>query len=499
MSFKICIIGAGSVGFTKKLCSDILKVPEFTGIEIALTDINAHNLDMIRQIIERMVEVNGLPAKVTATTDRREALTGARYVMNCVRIGGLEAFETDISIPLKYGVDQCVGDTICAGGIMYGQRGIAAMLDFCRDINEVAEENALLLNYANPMVMMTWAAIDHGNVRTVGLCHGVQNGHRQIARALGANGPEEVDIICSGINHQTWYVDIRYQGRKIERDELVAALEAHPAYAEQEKVRIDVLKRFGVYSTESNGHLSEYLPWYRKRPDQITDWISMDDWIHGETGGYLRYCTENRNWFEEDFPKFLEEANAPLDGPRTDEHASWILEALETGRVYRGHFNVKNGGIITNLPEDCIVESPGFVDRFGINMVEGIELPLAAAATCQASVDVQRMAVRAAMTGDVDLLKQAVLHDPLVGAVCTPDEVWQMVDEMLVAQAEWLPQYADAIPAAKERLKDPQVKTRDWAGAARLGVRSVDQLRAARAEKDRAADKGHDLGTKVMS
>ena len=481
MSFKICIIGAGSVGFTKKLCSDILKVPEFAGIEIALTDINAHNLDMITQIIRKVVEANGLPAKVTATTDRRAALAGARYIMNCVRIGGLEAFETDISIPLKYGVDQCVGDTICAGGIMYGQRGIPAMLDFCRDIREVAEEGALLLNYANPMVMMTWAALEAGGVRTVGLCHGVQGGHRQIANALGAAGPEEVDIICSGINHQTWYVDIRYQGRRIGQDELIAAMEAHPVYSEQEKVRIDVLKRFGCYSTESNGHLSEYLPWYRKRPAEIGDWISLDDWIHGETGGYLRYCSENRNWFEEDFPKFLEEAGQKLDGPRSDEHASWILEALETGRVYRGHFNVRNNGVIRNLPEDCIVESPGFVDRFGINMVEGIELPLAAAATCQASVDVQRMAVRAALTGDVNLLKQAMLHDPLVGAVCTPEEVWQMADEMLVAQAEWLPQYADAIPAARERLKAPKVKTREWKGAARLAVRSVEELCAQKA------------------
>ena len=148
--FKIAIIGAGSVGFTKKLVSDILKVPEFAGIEIALTDINAHNLDMIAQIIRRIVEVNGLPAKVTATTDRREALAGARYVMNCVRIGGLEAFADDIRIPLKYGVDQCVGDTICAGGIMYGQRGIAAMLDFCRDIREVAEPGALAPQLRQP-------------------------------------------------------------------------------------------------------------------------------------------------------------------------------------------------------------------------------------------------------------------------------------------------------------------------------------------------------------
>ncbi len=497
MSFKITIIGAGSVGFTKKLVSDLLKVPEFAGVEFALTDISAHNLDMIAQIIRRIVTVNNLPAKVTATTDRREALTGARYVMSVVRVGGLEAFADDIRIPLKYGVDQCVGDTICAGGILYGQRNIPVLLDFCKDIREVAEPGALLLNYANPMVMNTWAALDHGGINVVGLCHGVQNGWRQIAKALGVQDHTEIDIICSGINHQTWYTDIRHQGRKIGKDELVAAFEAHPVFSRQEKVRIDVLKRFGYYSTESNGHLSEYLPWYRKRPDQIQDWISMDDWIHGETGGYLRYSTENRNWFEEDFPKFLEDAGKSLSGyNRTDEHASHIIEALETGRTYRGHFNVRNNGTITNLPADCIIESPGFVDRFGINMVEGITLPEACAATCMASINVQRMSVHAAMTGDVDLLKLAVLHDPLVGAICTPDEVWQMVDEMLVAQAQWLPQYAASIPAARERMQAPKVKTRDWQGAARVEVRPVEELRAAKGKP--AVNEGHGLGTKVI-
>lgn len=493
MTFKVAIIGAGSVGFTKKLCQDILKVAEFETIEIALTDINAQNLEMAEKIIQRIVSANHLRTRVTATLDRRAALTGARYIMNVVRIGGLEAFADDIRIPLKYGVDQCVGDTICAGGIMYAQRGIAAMLDFCKDIREVCEPDALLLNYANPMAMMTWAAIDFGGVNTVGLCHGVQNGHRQIAEALGLP-MAEVDIVCSGINHQTWYTDIRHKGRQIGFDEILAAFENHPTFSQQEKVRIDVLKRFGYYSTESNGHLSEYLPWYRKRPDQIMDWISLDDWIHGETGGYLRYTTENRNWFETDFPVFLEAAGQSLAAyTRTDEHASYILEALETGRPYRGHFNVKNGGVIPNLPHDCIIESPGYVDRFGINMIEGLTLPLACAATCNVSVSVQRMGMLAAVTGDVDLLKQAVLHDPLVGAICTPDEVWQMVDEMLVAQAEWLPQYAHAIPAARKRLENPRVKTRDWQGAARLDVRSVADLRAAQKPSS-----GHALGTKVM-
>ena len=479
-TFKLAIIGAGSIGFTKKLFTDIVAVPELRDIEVALTDLSARNLEMIKAILDRIVEVNRLPTKVTATTDRLKALEGARYIISCVRVGGLEAYADDIRIPLKYGVDQCVGDTICAGGILYGQRNIPVILDFCEDIRAVAEPGAKFLNYANPMAMNTWAAIEYGKVDTVGLCHGVQHGAEQIAEILRA-GEGELDYVCSGINHQTWFVDVRLKGRRIGKDELVAAFEAHPVFSQQEKLRIDVLKRFGVYSTESNGHLSEYLPWYRKRPEEIGRWIDMSDWIHGETGGYLRHSTETRNWFETEFPQFLEAAGLPLDHhKRSNEHASHILEALETGRVYRGHFNVKNSGVITNLPADAIIESPGFVDRFGINMVSGITLPEACAATCLSSINVQRMSVHAAVSGDLDLLKLAMLHDPLVGAICTPEEVWQMVDEMVVAQAQWLPQYAHAIDAAKERLARSTVKTREWNGAARRQVRSLDELRAER-------------------
>lgn len=482
-AFKIAIIGAGSIGFTKKLFTDILCVPELRETEFTLTDINPHNLKMIETILRRIIKANNLPTTVTATTDRRKAIEGARYVISCVRVGGLEAYADDIRIPLKYGVDQCVGDTICAGGILYGQRNIPVILDFCKDIREVAEPGAKFLNYANPMAMNTWAAIEYGKVDTVGLCHGVQHGGEQIAEILGAR-EGELDFICSGINHQTWFIDVRLNGRKVGKDELVATFEAHPAFSQQEKLRIDVLKRFGVYSTESNGHLSEYLPWYRKRPEETERWIDMSDWIHGETGGYLRYSTENRNWFETEFPQFLESAAKPIDvSSRSNEHASQILEALETGRVYRGHFNVKNDGVITNLPTDAVIESPGFVDRFGINMVAGITLPEACAATCIASINVQRMSVHAAISGDIDLLKLAVLHDPLVGAICTPEEVWQMVDEMVVAQAEWLPQYAHAIDGAKHRLSRATVKTRDWSGVARRPIRSIEELRAEKAAK----------------
>src|SRR5579863_2459081 len=328
---KIAIVGAGSVGFTRKLIADILCVPELREAEFALTDISAHNLELVRKIIARMIEVNGFGAQVSATTDRRKAFEGANYVISCVRVGGVEAYAHDIDIPLKYGVDQCVGDTICAGGLLYGQRNVPIILDFCKDIREVAAPNALFLNYANPMAINTWAALETGKVRTVGLCHGVQHGAEQIADALGAERRSDLDYVCAGINHQTWFIDLKLNGRPVGKDELLAAFERHPVFSRQEKVRIDVLRRFGVYSTESNGHLSEYLPWYRKRPEEIGRWIDMSDWIHGETGGYLRHCTEQRDWFETDFPLILEEARKPIDpASRTDEHASHILEALET-------------------------------------------------------------------------------------------------------------------------------------------------------------------------
>ena len=196
MSFKIAFIGAGSVGFTRTLFSDLMTVPEFHNIEVAFTDINQDNLDMVTSLCQRDLDENGIPIKIHATIDRREAVTDARYIINCVRIGMLEAFESDIDIPLKYGVDQCVGDTLCAGGIMYGQRGIPAILDFCKDIREVAEPDALLLNYSNPNAMITWAANKYGGVNTIGLCHGVQGGHQQIADALGVE-QDELDIICA--------------------------------------------------------------------------------------------------------------------------------------------------------------------------------------------------------------------------------------------------------------------------------------------------------------
>ncbi|HZJ56626.1 MAG TPA: alpha-glucosidase/alpha-galactosidase [Clostridia bacterium] len=496
MSFKVAFIGAGSIGFTRGLLKDLLSVPEFHDIQVAFTDINEHNLSMVTQLCQRDIDANELDIKIISTTDRREALRDARYVFNVVRIGGLEAFELDVDIPLKYGVDQCVGDTLCAGGIMYGQRGIPAMLDFCKDIREVSEPGCLLLNYANPNAMITWACNKYGGVNTIGLCHGVQGGHQQIAEVLGLD-QDEVDIICAGINHQTWYIQIKHKGVDM-TGRLLKAFEEHPEYSRTEKVRIDMLRRFGYYSTESNGHLSEYLPWYRKRPEEIMDWIDLGRWIDGETGGYLRVCTEGRNWFETDFPNWLKEEPRKYDpNDRSQEHGSYIVEGLETGRVYRGHFNVVNNGTITNLPDDAIIEVPGYVDYNGVNIPKVGDLPLGCAAICNSSISVQRMAVEAAVNADDTLLRQAMMMDPLVGAVCNPPEIWQMVDEMLVAQAQWLPQYGDAIDKAKERLDRGNLipAKENYKGAARLKTKTVEEMaqdRDAATQNAGAADKAID-------
>lgn len=495
MSFKVAFIGAGSIGFTRGILRDLLAVPELQGIKIAFTDINSKNLEMVTELCQRDIQENGLANKIQSTTDRKEALKGAKYVFCTIRVGGLEAFAGDIDIPLRYGVDQCVGDTLCAGGIMYGQRGIAEMLNICKDIREVAAQDALLLNHANPMAMLTWACNQYGGVRTIGLCHGVQHGHQQIADVYGLK-QEEVDIICAGINHQTWYIKASHNGEDLTKN-LLEAFEKHPDFSRTEKVRIDMLRRFGYYSTESNGHLSEYVPWYRKRPDEVKEWIDLGSWINGETGGYLRVCTEGRSWFETDFPNWMKDpAWEYKQEHRSQEHGSYIIEGLETGRLYRGHFNVVNQGVISNLPHDAIIEAPGYVDGNGISMPYIGDLPLGPAAVCNVSISVQRLAVEAAVHGDDQLLRQAFMMDPLVGAVCDPKEIWQMVDEMLVAQAEWLPQYKDAIAKAKKRLDSGSlIPTSDYKGAARIKMKSIEEMKQNRDQANKntvESDKGKD-------
>jgi len=495
MGIKIAVVGAGSVGFTRAMIRDILSVPELSDAQIALTDISRRNLEMVTKLIKRDIEGARLPAKVTATSDRRKAFKDANYVFSFVRVGGLEAFATDIDVPLTYGVDQCVGDTLGPGGIMYGQRTMPVVVEFCRDIAELAAPGCLFLNYSNPMAMNTWACNVYGEgVKVVGLCHGVFGGHELIAKVLGLPR-EEVDIVCAGINHQTWYISVKHNGEDLTA-KLLPAMEKNADVMREEKVRVDMLRRFGYFSTESNGHLSEYVPWYRKRVDEIKDWIDTSTWINGETGGYLRACTEGRNWFEHDFPNWMKQPPLAFGQEhRGHEHGSYILESLETGRTYRGHFNVVNRGVIPNLPSDAIIEVPGYVDHNGMNIPVVGDLPLGCAAVCNASISVQRLSVEAAARGDDQLLRQAFMMDPLTGAVLNPPEIWQMVDDMLVAGEAWLPQYKKAIAEAKKRRKSAKrLPTKVFAGAARLHTKSVAEMAKDRVTATRLASASEKAG-----
>ena len=437
---RVAFIGAGSLGFTRRLMMDILAVPEFQDTEFRFMDIDHERLDKVGRVCRKMIADSKVGGTVKTYRSRRKALEGCDYVFCVVRVGGLEAFARDIEIPLKYGVDQCVGDTLCVGGIFYALRSIPVLLGIAADMGEVCP-NGMLINHTNPMAMNSWAVIRKSPIRYVGLCHGVEGGAHAIARALGIPAAE-LDYICAGINHQTWYIEVEHKGRDM-RKRLVKAFESHPELSKWEPARIEVLRRFGYFSTESNGHLSEYLPWFRKRKRELRKWIGPGSWIRGETGGYLRVCRESADYFDENYRQFLDGSLPGIElGTRSHEHGSYIMEAIETGRAYRGYFNVwnANSGIITNLPE-CVVEVPGYVDAHGIQPLVVGDLPAQCAAVLKNTISVQELAVEAALTGSRDLVKQAAALDPLCGAVLNLEETWAMCDEMFDALAPWLPQF----------------------------------------------------------
>ena len=435
MSLKITFIGAGSLVFARTLFTDIMSVPELQKAEISFTDINPDNLEKTRELCQRDLDANGIPVVIEATTDRRAALKDARYIVNCVRVGGLEGFETDIEIPLKYGVDQCVGDTLCTGGIMYGQRVIAAMLDFCKDIREVSEPGAIMLNYPNPNAMATWACNKYGGVKTLGLCHGEIHGEMQIAEVLGIPR-EELDITCAGINHQAFYLDFEVDGKDAYPD-LYKAIEREEVAAE-EPVRIEMFKKLGYFNTESSGHNSEYVAWFRKRPDLIEKYCTHGTgWNPGAYGFILDEYLGREDTWEKEYTDWLE--NGEVDLERGEEYASNIFNAVfgdHTPYFFNG--NLKNHGYITNVKQGVCVEVPTVATEAGIVPIKQITLPDHLAVLVNNSALIEDLAVKAAIEGDPNLVFQAVLYDPLTSAVCSMDEILNMVQEMLDKNAEYL-------------------------------------------------------------
>ena len=430
---KVAIIGAGSIVFCKTLMLDILATDGLEDTEFALMAPSTTRTSQVEAFAKQVIDANGLPARVWKTTDTREAVRDADYVITTFQVGGIKGFEYDYKIPLKHGVDQCIGDTLGPGGVFRALRSIPVMLDLARDMEELCP-NALILQYVNPMAMLCWA-LGTTNINFVGLCHGVQTTLDLISGYVDVP-KEKIDYVCAGINHMGWFLKLEHDGV-----DLYPALRGRfeePEYYVNEKVRGEVFRHFGYFMTESTGHLAEYVPWFRKN-QMALDLYCDEPGFGGESGAYYDWCKYVAD-------KYAQEdilAGEPLElPPRSIEYGSYVIEAIETGRTFQLNGNVINGGMITNLPADCCAEGPIYVDRTGLHKTIVGDLPPQCAALNLTNINVQRLTVEAAISGDPEHIVHACALDPLTGAVLTLKEIREMVSEMLEVEGQWLPQFA---------------------------------------------------------
>lgn len=432
---KIALIGAGSHVFARRLITDFLSYPELRESTISLMDIDEEGLALTTAFAKRVVEQHGFKTKIESTLNRREALEGADYVIVSIRVGGTEANKLDLMIPAKYGVKQGIGDTVGPGGVFYALRHIPVILDICYDMEELCPD-ALLINYTNPMAMICWAVNDYTRIRNVGLCHSVQGTAAELARYLGAP-VEELSYWVAGINHMAWFLELKWRGRdaypilreRFKDPEVYSRPDAH--WAGADIVRVEIFKAFGYFNTESSQHMSEYVPYFRKRPE-LFERFKLDSPLER-----LEKMEEKRKRREEELRELLRE-NREIPIKRSREYCSEIIYAMETGIPCRINGNVKNDGLITNLLRGCCVEVPCFVDKNGIHPCYVGDLPPQCAALNRTNINVQELGVKAAVEKDKTLAFQAILVDPLTSAVLTIDETWRMVNEMFEAEKKFL-------------------------------------------------------------
>jgi alpha-galactosidase len=432
---KIAMIGAGSVVFCKTLIADILATPALQDAEFALMAPTETKLRRMETFVNRMIRDNGFPAKCWATTNRREAIRDADFVVVMIQVGGNDAFGLDYQIPLKYRVDQCIGDTLGPGGVFRAQRHIPVLVGIAEDMKRLACPHAIMLQYANPMAANCLALGKASDVPFVGLCHGVQTTLDLVAGYCDIPDKSEITYTCGGINHMDWFLRLEHKGRDLYP--ILRDLFEQPEYYKNEKVRGEVFRHFGYFMTESTGHLSEYVPWFRKSREAL-DLYCDEPAFGGESGAYYKWGSAMAEKYASHGPLEYETTKIEM---RSAEYCSWIMEAVVTGQPFRFMGNVRNDGNITNLPDGCCVEVPTFADDTGLRPTVVGELPVQCAAACMTNVNVQILAAEAALKGDPENLMQALALDPLTAAVCTLREIREMTHEMLEAQREWLPQF----------------------------------------------------------
>jgi alpha-galactosidase len=424
---KVTFVGAGSIEFTRNVVTDLCSYPEFrASLHLALYDISAERLAHAEQLAGRISAQAGAGAVVTATQDRRAALAGAGYVINEVQVGGYDATRADFDIPARYGVRQTIGDTLGIGGIFRGLRTIPVVTALARDMQEVCPD-AYLLSYSNPMAMLPWAVYGGTALRRVfGLCHSVRDTQAFLTGLVGAD-PDRVRFLTAGFNHQAFVLRFEQDGQSL-YPRLAKIIEDSPEL--HRRVRVEIFRRFGYFPTESSEHSAEYVPWFMRHDDQI-------ERFHIFVGDYLARSEENLRELES--LRHALASDAPLDLEPTHELASLFIHALETGTERELHVNIRNGGLISSLPDECCVEVPCVVGAGGAKPVPVGALPPQLAALNRTFLNVVELTVRAALEESRDHVYQAALLDPNTAATLTTTEIVAMCDDLFEAHRDLLP------------------------------------------------------------
>lgn len=432
---KVTFIGAGSAVFAAEVIKDILLIDGINEGIIGLVDIDSERLKVTEKIAKFLIKKTGKKFKLETSTDRNEILPGSDYVVNTIEVAGPQNVEKDYEIPLKYGVDQCIGDTIGPGGLFKALRTLPAWLNIVDDIMKLCPD-ALVMNYTNPMSLTVLAAIraTKGKIRIVGLCHSIQQTSKALAEYLDMPYTD-LDWRAAGINHMAWFIKLEDKN----------GVDLYPKLIKKSKdeslrikdpVRFHLMEHFGAFMTESSGHVSEYLPFIRKRQD-IIDKHTGPEYL-GESGFYKNMWPEER----QQASKELEEMMVPgFVLERGEEFASYIIEGEVLNKPTVIHGNVLNQGMIPNLPSDGVVEVACLIDNKGVQSVYFGELP-----THMANYNKQHMAfhdlvVDSVLTEDRSKAFYALMVDPLTSAVCSLEEIRDLFNEMVEAEKEYLPKY----------------------------------------------------------
>jgi alpha-galactosidase len=423
---KITFIGAGSVVFTRELLGAIYAYPELRNANIALHDIDPRRLDAAERMARLLSKAADGKGEILATTDLGQALDGTDYVINTVAVGGLEATRKDNSIPAKYGIHQVIGDTLGIGGISRAARTIPAAVGFAREMEKRCPD-ALMLNYSNPMSMVTWGVYAATKIKVVGLCHSMYWTTKQLTEYIGAPF-NEITFDGAGINHQAWLLRFERNGKDA-YPALRAAMQ-DPEIWKQDTVRFEMFKRLGYFVTESSLHNAEYSAYFLKSQALI-------DKFQSPVGFYVRLSEEHTARFDELYEGL--KRGDPLEPKLSPEYAPQIINAIETDAPLKIYGNVRNDHLIDNLPAGCCVEVPTLIDKTGLHPTHVGELPPHLAAINRVSVNVQELTVRAVLEGKRDYLYHAAMLDPLVMATLDLDQVWSLMDELLEAHKEFIP------------------------------------------------------------